>query len=272
MSLLMPTTIKSGQTSIPIAIAVQTTPTTTENATADTVPPRAKRSKIPINLSPLTVPEQYYLADIIPRSFAISTFDTQERHYLPAPCLKRHSATQSGDVLVTKAAVERELRRAPQHSSYPLDTIAEWIVGDASKVFAITVQCHMDPEFFLTSMINFYNVDFDDKALPIADPRAADTGTPRPPRPEAFPTHIWADQRHDEFFQFQWTCLAPVFVEDQYEYDLRSQYILPFQKAMDTDPRSGSFSSVFKVTVHADHQKRHSSTEVGLNSFILDQN
>lgn len=272
MSLLMPTTTESGQTSTPIAIAVQTAPTTTGNATAAPVPPRAKRSKIPISLCPLTVPEQHYLADVIARSFAISTFDTQERHYLPAPCLQRHSATQSGGGLVTKTAVERELRRAPQHSSYPLDTIVEWIVGDASKVFAITVQCHMDPEFFLASMINFYNVYFDDEALPIADPRATDPRAPRPSRSEAFPSHIWADQRHDEFFQFQWTCLAPVFVAEQYEYDLRSQYILPFQKALDTDPRSGSFSSVFKVTVHKDHQKRHSSTEVSLESLASDQN
>jgi hypothetical protein len=55
-----------------------------------------------------------------------------------------------------------------------------------------------------------------------------------------------------------------VFVPDQYEYDLLSQYILPFTRVVDTDARGGSFSSVFKVVVHPDHQQRHPSHEVSL--------
>jgi len=242
--------------------------------TPQDVPIRPKRRKIPNESSSQDSSVQLHLADVISRSFAISTFDTQERYYLPAPCIKGSTSLQGSEGLVNKKVVERELVRAPKYNSYAADTKAElvdWIVSDASKVFAITVQCHLDPVFFLKSMINFYNSEFDDASLPIDDPRALADGDPRPPRPEAFPADTWLDQRHDEFFQFQWTCLAPVFVKEEYEYDLRSQHILPFKKAIDTNPRSGSFSSVFKVTVHEHHQERHSASEVGVDLPVSGQ-
>lgn len=240
--------------------------------TPQALPIRPRRRKIPLDSTSLDSPEQPFLADVISKSFAISTFDTQERHYLPAPCIKGRASGQGSDGLVNKIAVERELMRAPQYQSYSADTLTDlldWIVSDASKVFAITMQCHLDPNFSLKSMINFYNTEFDDGALPIDDPRALLSNNSRHPRTEAFSAEIWLDQRHEEFFHFQWSCLAPVFVKEKYEYDLRNQYILPFKKAIDTGPRSGSFSNVFKVTVHEDHQKRHSSLEVGLTSFAI---
>jgi hypothetical protein len=214
--------------------------------------------------------EQKSFADIISGNFAKSTFDTQERSYLPEPCIKGHAADSLADGLITRASVEQEFKRAPSYDGYKeqgIDPLIDWVVADASKVFAITVQCHLNAENLLVSMADFYEADFDDKRLPIHDPRAPDLVSDRPPRTEAFSSDIWTEQRHDEFFQFQWTCLAPVFIPDQYEYDLLSRYILPFTRVLDTDPRGGSFSSVFKVVVHPDHQQRHSSPEVSLYSM-----
>jgi hypothetical protein len=79
--------------------------------------------------------------------------------------------------------VEGELSRAPSHSQYEaeiLRDVSSWVVAYASKVFAITVQCHIDPDDLLTSIITFYNADFEDDSLPISDPAAI--GLPRPRR------------------------------------------------------------------------------------------
>jgi hypothetical protein len=229
-------------------------------------PPKAQKAqKVKIEIKKPKVAEQKCLADIISKRAAISTFDTQERRYLPEPCITGSAENPDDAGLVTAAAVMREFKRAPSCNDYSteqLEAVVSWIVDVAKKVFAITVQCHLDADFLLSSMLNFYTNDFEDDALPIDNPRAPDHASHRLPRTEAFSCEIWTDQRHDEFFQFQWTCLAPVFIPDQYEYDLRSQYILPFKRVTDTVPRDGSFSSVFKVIIHQDHQRRHSSLEV----------
>jgi serine/threonine protein kinase len=237
---------------------------TQESAASAAQPPRTKPAKFQFEIKAPKTSEQHYLADIISKSFATSTFDTQERPYLPEPCIKAR--------LVTKKTVEKEFRRAPLFSEHPaeaLETVVSWVVDVASKVFAITVQCHLNPDFLLISMLNFYQEEFEDSDLPIEDPRACDLVSGRPPRSRAFKADIWTDQRHDEFFHFQWTCLAPVFASNQYEYDLRSQYILPFERALDSKVRGGSFSSVFKVMVHPDHQQRHPSFDVAIKEITV---
>jgi hypothetical protein len=235
-----------------------------------TLPTPSKTIRRRFNRPAQNVTEQENFADVISRSFAKSTFDTQERFYLPEPSIKGRPADPPVTGLVIRGSVDQEFKRATIYGNYKeqgLDDVIDWVVAEASKVFVITVQCHLKPENLLLSMVNFYETFFNDEVLPINDPRALDAVSKRPPRSEAFSSDIWTDQRHDEFFQFQWTCLAPVFVEDQYEYDLLSQYILPFTRVLDMDPRGGSFSSVFKVIVHPDHQQRHSSIEVSLWSI-----
>ncbi|KAF2026798.1 hypothetical protein EK21DRAFT_115421 [Setomelanomma holmii] len=231
---------------------------------------KAKRPTVDIQLEDDT--PQQSLADTLPLSFKISTFDTQERSYLPEPCIKERRATSAVEGLITRSTVEQELKRAKKYKVYPsttLEAVIDWIVDAASKVFAITVQCHLTPDKLLSSMLNFYNVAFEDDDLPIYDPRAPDHNSPRPQRSEAFNAKIWEDLRHDEFFQFQWRCLAPVFTPEKYEYDLPSQCILPFRKDTKVDPRTGSFSSVYKVAVHPDHQKRHKSHEVAIKEISV---
>jgi hypothetical protein len=231
-----------------------------KHSSAVSPPVPQKRPKIPIEIKSVKVQKkQQHLAEIITRKFATSTFDSQKRPYLPEPCIK--------DCIVTMKTVEGELSRAPSHSQYEaeiLRDVSSWVVAYASKVFAITVQCHIDPDDLLTSIITFYNADFEDDSLPISDPAAPDSESDRPPKTKAFQSETWSDQRHDEFFEFQWRCLAPVFVREHYEYDLWSQCIMPFTIVQGTVPRSGSFSSVYKVVVQPDHQQRHSSLEVSL--------
>jgi hypothetical protein len=226
---------------------------------------RSEPPKIKLTIKRPRTSEQRYLVDTISRSFVTSTFDTQERLYLPESCIKGRLATPAIDGLVTIASVEKEFDRATMYNEYPveaLETVVTWIVNNASRIFTISVQCHLQPDYLLSAMLNFYNVGFSDAYLPIDDPRASDPNAPRAPRADAFNADIWEDSRYYQFFEIQWRCLAPVFTLDRYEYNLPSQCILPFKKALDTDPRGGFFTSVFKVIVHPDHQQRHPSLEV----------
>ncbi|EAT85373.2 hypothetical protein SNOG_06722 [Parastagonospora nodorum SN15] len=257
--------LRSHEDSVSIIEAPQILPKVNESAAghgAPSTPTKPPKKKIAIK-APKAY-DQEYLADNLSRKFATSTFDTQERQYLPEPCIKGHSSNPAIEGLVTKASVEREFRRAPDSNGYTfeeLEAVIDWVIAVASKVFVIAVQCHLrDSNFLLGSMLNFYTNDFEDEALPINDPRASD-GRNRPPRSAAFNAEFWTDQRHDEFFQFQWTCKAPVFTSSCYEYDLPSQCILPFRRVVETQPRGGSFSHVFKVVVHQHHQQRHASLE-----------
>ncbi|KAH7395183.1 heterokaryon incompatibility protein-domain-containing protein [Phaeosphaeria sp. MPI-PUGE-AT-0046c] len=230
--------------------------TNTANSDYTSTPILKRHSKVPIKLKALEKPNQRYLADTIPTYFETSTFDSQERQYLPETCLKEY--------IVTKATVNREFRRASEFGEYETEVLAEvssWVVEMASKTFATTVQCHLDANYLLLSMINFFNEEFDDTRLPIKDPRSPNSESARPARTDAFSLMLWSDQRHDEFFRFQWSFLAPVFIPQSYEYDLLIECILPFKRVKDTVPRAGSFSSVFKVSVQPDHQQRHSSLE-----------
>lgn len=218
---------------------------------------KAPKRRIRLSLKAPTTVDQWYLADIIPRYFETSTFDFQERQYLPDPCIKEH--------IVTMANVYREFSRASDCSQYnteDLAAVSSWVVEAASKVFAITVQCHLDPNYLLLATLNFYQEDFDDKQLPINDPRVPHAESIPPIRPSAFTQAIWSQQRYHEFFRFQWSCLAPIFVPDRYEYDLPLECIMPFKRVKDTDPKRGAFGSVFKIVVHTDHQQRYSALEV----------
>jgi hypothetical protein len=228
-------------------------------------PPKTPKRKF--TRAPVVIIEKENFADVVSRNFAKSTFDTQERSYLPETCIKGHPSNTTVSGLITLASVEQEFKRASTYEGYKLqglDEVISWIVLAARRVFATTVQCHLNPENLVISMLDFYEADFDDTFLPIQDPRAPDAFSDRPPRTAAFLSEIWTEQRHDEFFSLQWSCLAPVFVPDEYEYDLQSQCILPFIKVPEVVARGGSFSSVFKVTVHQDHQRRHASPEVSM--------
>lgn len=210
--------------------------------------------------------KQQHLADTIPRSFATSTFDTQERNYLPEPLIKGRHKKPTIEGLITEDTIDKEFRRTDTYFEYSSEqqrVLVSWILEEASKVFAITVQCHLEPQYLLWSMMNFCNNEFTDKCLPIEEPKAAIQNNSQRPVTAAFDPDLWSELRHDEFFQQQWSCLAPVFILGKYEYDLRAQCILPFKKAS-MGPRGGSFSSVYKVIVHRDHQKRHPSREVSL--------
>lgn len=215
------------------------------------------------------VPKQQYLADTLPRSFAKSTFDTQERKYLPYPSIEKTEGTASESIISTDTIL-REFRREEKFNQYTDDdqnSLVSWVSRNARKVFATTIQCQLDPRFLLLSMVNFWHHDFTDENLPIEDPSAYPKGRSRLPKPAAFHERIWPEFKHSEFFTKQWICLAPVFTSNKYEYDLRSQCILPFERA-DTGPRGGSFSSVYKVIVHKAHQERHSSCEVSRKSLF----
>ncbi|KAL5120319.1 hypothetical protein ACEQ8H_001877 [Pleosporales sp. CAS-2024a] len=200
-----------------------------------------------------TVPKasrQGYLADVIKATYQTSTFDTQDRHYVPEPYIKgqmKPPAIIGG--LVTKDNVTREFKRAPSYIEYEpddLERVVEWVVESASRLFLITVQCHLqEPDFLLWSMINFLENKFEDKDLPISSPRT-NGNDELLPRTAAFAEKFWQDQRYEDFFYFQWTCLVPVFIPEKYDYDLPSHSILPFTRVKETKPRV----AIKEITVH----------------------
>ncbi|KAH7398564.1 hypothetical protein BKA66DRAFT_483928 [Pyrenochaeta sp. MPI-SDFR-AT-0127] len=199
------------------------------------------------------------LADQILPLFVKSTFDEQPRDYLP-----EHSLEE----LLTEGKIEDELKSGNTDQEIDEEEIQEltsWISNHALKVFAITLQCDGSPVFLLQAMLQFKDCNFNDKCLPIKDPRSF----PALPRPEAFEDdELWSDFKHNKFFKEQWICLVPVFGPQTYDYNLSAQCILPFTKR-DVGAKGGAFSSVYRVHVHECHLKHRWSQDIAIKQITV---
>jgi hypothetical protein len=171
-----------------------------------------------------------------------ATFHDPNRVYLPENAIKE---------LVDQAAIEQELdkiQRCPKEQIVKWDRarrsqLATWIRTKAPKVFTITIQCGLEPFHLLLAMATFELRGFTDKKLPMV--------ASSPPQ-DIFPPRIWDLLKIDNFKDRQWRCLAPVFAQNQYDYDLEAERIFPFTSD-GAVPKDGAFSSVYRVTVHKDH-------------------
>jgi len=208
----------------------------------DTLPPGLSDEELKGLVAPTTLGSD--LVDTILDRFVAATFHDPNRQYLPENAIK--------EVLV-QAAIEQELakiERFPIEQTAKWDRgrrsqLATWIRTKAPKVFAITIQCDFEPSHLLLAMAVFQTWGFTDERLPIDE---------KPPSQQIFLPQIWNQLKIVNFRENQWKCLAPVFVQQKYGYDLKAQCIFPFTSD-GAQPKDGAFSSVYRVTIHKDHHE-----------------
>jgi len=184
------------------------------------------------------------LAEAILSQFATATFHDPNRDYLPENAIKE---------LIVQRTIEQELdkiERSPKDQTAKWNRerrsqLATWIRIKAPKVFAITIQCDFEPSHLLLAMAIFQKGGFTDEKLPIDD---------KPPSQHLFVPQIWNQLKIVNFRVNQWKCLAPVFIQQKYGYDLKAQCIFPFTSD-GAQPKDGAFSSVYRVTIHKDHHE-----------------
>ncbi|KAF1913083.1 hypothetical protein BDU57DRAFT_541758 [Ampelomyces quisqualis] len=210
----------------------------------------------PATATPIDVaclPSEDSLGDKIGESFESSDFHEPTRLYLPESHVKR---------LITKEAIETHLGlfeedlaaklQGPLAKSYQQcekydrqyrTELAEWIHVNAPKIFAIVVQCDLNPIKLVLAMGLFKQHCFKDDRLPVTSLAKAS---------DMFPGQIWNISKRRAFEHCQWQLLVPVFTPDKYDYDLEADCIFPF-KLLKTLHKAGAFSSVYCVQIHKDH-------------------
>ncbi|KAJ4290397.1 hypothetical protein N0V90_010613 [Kalmusia sp. IMI 367209] len=191
----------------------------------------------------------------------ISSFDTDPPYYLP------HKSIEE---VITDEAVDKELRRSAEELARPgrgifpehlRRQICQWITEKANKVFAITVECDLDISRLIIAMRSFYQNGFDNSRLPISDPKSV-------AMKDQFDERIWSQAGLINFYIHQWKYLVPVFTPQRYDYDLHSKTIFPFT-LQSNKSRIGGFSSVYKVSLHADHQEHYLMPSVAIKEIKM---
>jgi hypothetical protein len=190
------------------------------------------------------------LANRFNASFVTSTFDERNRDFLPENCI---------DELITSAAIRDELeldnlaKELPELDLSWQNTFVWWIIIYARKAFAILVLCNLSPVLTRETLMRFREGNFDDSQLPFGNPRLP-IGVSLPmPWKNLFDRGFWNLSQLYQFYEAQWRCIVPVFSPREYEYDISSDYILPFTKTHVV--KGDALSAVYRVTIHPAHQK-----------------
>ncbi|KAH7385408.1 hypothetical protein DE146DRAFT_748230 [Phaeosphaeria sp. MPI-PUGE-AT-0046c] len=211
------------------------------------------------------------LADRIAESLLPSDFHAPTREYLPEPQISRLITAQSIIYQLNKFEDELATKlRGPSSDSYGgfmqydckyRTELAQWISLKAPKLFAIVVQCELDHIKFVLAMRLFRQHQFCDTKLPVANPSK---------HIDLFLTKIWSRHKLRNFYERQWRVLVPVFSPLQYNHDLDSDCIFPFDliKSM---PKAGAFSSVYRVRIHSEHQLHEGLGDVRPSHSIISQ-
>lgn len=184
------------------------------------------------------------LANSILKSCVTTTFHDPARTYLPEKSISK---------LISLDTIGEELEKIERSNSPEADKydrefrsrLALWILKNARKVFAITIQSELEASNLILSMRCFRKYGFGDDQLPIESSAPSTT---------IFPRQIWTIFKLENFYRNQWQFLAPVFTQSRYDYDLLAECIFPF--TLDgAIPKDGAFSSVYRVKIHKDHQE-----------------
>ncbi|KAF2849504.1 hypothetical protein T440DRAFT_398982, partial [Plenodomus tracheiphilus IPT5] len=200
--------------------------------------------------------QDHSLESAIIENSVAATFHDPVRKYLP----ERSIAS-----IITKGAIEKEFMKIEPMSDNSLQRydkryraeLATWTEANARKVFATMISCQLPANHLLLSMILCRRGNFQDRDLPLEHPDNI------PPPTKIFRDQIWTTGRLDAFHRCQWRFLAPVFIRNTYDYDLSADCIFPFSSdgAVNKD---GAFSSVYRVSIHQDHQDHPGLHDVAL--------
>ncbi|KAJ4370040.1 hypothetical protein N0V83_005804 [Neocucurbitaria cava] len=185
-------------------------------------------------------------------AFVPSTFDARQRSFLPSSRLR---------AIVTQQSVQIAFDETPKVSEsegHAIQSLTDWIVTRACKLFAILNLCGFESANLRYSIRNFKDNEYDDSRLPLENPRK------QLPPSDIFPTPMWSPHTLDVFYEEQWRLLVPVFSSHTFEYNLQPDIILPFTvETSDSDTAKSSF--VRKVEIHPDHGKDLATFTVSTN-------
>lgn len=197
------------------------------------------------------------LGNQIPKHLFASNFDEFDRTFLPEGALTQlitldtimSELDRFEEGLHLLNAPIREKQRA-EYSSVFRQRLASWILDEAPRTFATMIHCNLNPLYLLISMRRCRDYSFTDNNLPLL--KATDL-------PRGWYTTIWDQAQLQDFYDKQWRFLVPVFKPGRYNYDHQYNTIFPFIK-LNEPPRSGAFSSVYRVRIHP-HHHRHDSVD-----------
>ncbi len=155
------------------------------------------------------------------------------------------------DEVLTGDAILRELR------SHELEHLFPYVVQGSRKIFAILLVIRK-----LDALQDLMEQTLGDGLLPL--PESALISLKDDKLSSTFSQ--WGLDTRKQFFDFQWTLLAPVFSEGRH-LKLGDDVRLPFIET--TTIANGAFGSVHRVKIHGDHEKFEmlrlpSSQNVGL--------
>jgi hypothetical protein len=208
----------------------------------------------------IVLPEQpqqdHWLVNTLLQSSDEATIYDPPRKYIPLDSLERY---------ITETNIDAELRKIenenPQEAS-KFDQaerlrLASWIFRNARQVFATALQCDLNAVGLLYSMRLARKHKFVDKCLPAPErPNEATL-----PWPDRFPNLFWDQLKLETFHERQWILNAATFDEDRLHYDLPARTIFPF-KSIGVPSEDGTFSRVYRVTIHDAHKKLPSFGDV----------
>lgn len=185
-----------------------------------------------------------HLSDLIEERLVKSQFSSQ-KPFLPAKAFAE---------LVTRGNIERELERwgVEDHDG----GLAKYISSYASRTFAILACCGL-----VDRSGDLVKFEFRDSRLPIERAEGGERGDARvrsarflgrdDPTLEWF--RSWENWHIKNFCTQQWSFLSIVFTDAHTMEDLHADCPLPFLK-FEGRSTGGSFSLLYKATIHPDHQ------------------
>jgi hypothetical protein len=187
------------------------------------------------------------------------------------------------DFLLTQEAIEKELQTySITRGRKDLTSYARDIHTKAKKIFAILL-CRNKGD----SIFSFIEEGIGDKDLPLGrcDPKNAVSlgpnnrvlrlciyGHPGCGLRSMSVESGWSRQDIKDFCRDQWLVQAPVFQQYQNaaipHYELEDNVTLPFIEEDKRQMKSGGYSRVWKVKIHAAHQKLYTSNSLNVSNRI----
>ncbi|EAA32707.3 HET-domain-containing protein [Neurospora crassa] len=161
------------------------------------------------------------------------------------------------DKLLTKDAVRHELLRNEIYLDPPkLDTMVDFIVPGARKLFATALLTGLDYKKLHAALNEFLRKPIDDSSLPLDEQKLDDLLEKKRGKP------IWrTDVNINAFLTQQWAFLAPTFPPPPgpHVMEVWGHTVLPFIDRNEIVDDVGAFGAVYEVTPH-----EANITDVGL--------
>lgn len=183
------------------------------------------------------------LGDQIMEGLVVSTFPPGSHQvYMPEGYLDQLITEQS---IIGELAGMFSLSPEEQTDTHVDESLIEYILKLAKKVFALSLICGIEAEALHEAMKIFKSTDFDDGSLPV---KFTDSDE------DPWAQLRWPELVTHKFRQRQWMFLVPIFLRGMLNVNLEPHHILPFALAPNEKPE-GRSHNMWEVTVHEAHQE-----------------